>query len=163
MKTILAPVDFSGATKAVVAEAAVFARAVKGRVVLLSVILPPVSLAGYTLMESIAEITVAGEKAAAKTLAKLQGDLERDGISTDTLQFVGSPIIHIVEQAVKLKADYIIMGSHGHTALYDLLVGSTTHGVLMRAKCPVVIVPAKEKASRVRETKTKTEPRAALV
>ena len=27
-------------------------------------------------------------------------------------------------------------------ALYDLLVGSTTHGVLMRAKCPVVIVPA---------------------
>jgi nucleotide-binding universal stress UspA family protein len=35
-----------------------------------------------------------------------------------------------------------VMGSHGHTALYDLLVGSTTHGVLMRAICPVVIIPA---------------------
>jgi nucleotide-binding universal stress UspA family protein len=37
------------------------------------------------------------------------------------------------------------MGSHGHTAFYDLLVGSTTHGVLMRANCPVVIVPPEKK------------------
>ena len=55
----------------------------------------------------------------------------------------------IVEQAEKSRADYIVMGSHGHTAFYDLLVGSTTHGVLMRAKCPVLIVPAaKEKKRR---------------
>ena len=49
-----------------------------------------------------------------------------------------------MEQAKKLGADYIVMGSHGHTALYDLLVGSTTHGVLMRAACPVVITPAQK-------------------
>jgi len=35
-----------------------------------------------------------------------------------------------------------VLGSHGHTAFYDLLVGSTTHGILLRAKCPVLIVPA---------------------
>jgi nucleotide-binding universal stress UspA family protein len=39
------------------------------------------------------------------------------------------------------------MGSHGHTALYDLLVGSTTHQVLRKAKCPVVIVPSPTKAA----------------
>jgi nucleotide-binding universal stress UspA family protein len=39
------------------------------------------------------------------------------------------------------------MGSHGHTAFYDLLVGSTTQGVLKKAPCPVLIVPA-EKAKR---------------
>ncbi|MBI4621943.1 MAG: universal stress protein [Verrucomicrobia bacterium] len=44
-------------------------------------------------------------------------------------------------QAEKNAADFIVMGSHGHTALYDLVVGSTTHGVLRRATCPVVIVP----------------------
>ena len=141
MKTILTPVDFSSATKSVVAEATALARALDGRVVLITVIQPPVFLSEYAVLENIAEITVAGEKSAAKNLARLQADLEREGISTETLQFVGSPITHIVEQAAKLKADYIVMGSHGHTALYDLLVGSTTHGVLMRASCPVIILP----------------------
>jgi nucleotide-binding universal stress UspA family protein len=62
-------------------------------------------------------------------------------VKTESLQFNGAPIGLIVEQAKKLEADYIVMGSHGHSAFYDLLVGSTTHGVLKRAKCPVVIVP----------------------
>jgi nucleotide-binding universal stress UspA family protein len=62
------------------------------------------------------------------------------------VQCVGAPIQHIVRQAA--TADYVAMGSHGHTALYDLLVGSTTHGVLMRAKCPVVIVPAEAKVAK---------------
>ncbi|MFN2624413.1 MAG: universal stress protein [Chthoniobacterales bacterium] len=51
----------------------------------------------------------------------------------------------MVEQAEACGADYIVMGSHGHTALYELLVGSTTHNVLMKASCPVVIVPPEKK------------------
>lgn len=148
MKTILAPVDFSSATKAVVAEATVLAKALDAKVVLLSVIQPPVPVAEYTvLLENIAEITAAGEKAAAKNLARLQSELENAGVTAETLQFVGPPIAHIVEQAAKLSADYIVMGSHGHTALYDLLVGSTTHGVLLRAKCPVIILPDDKRAA----------------
>ncbi len=148
VKTILAPVDFSGATKAVAFEATMLAKALGARIVLLSVIQPPAPIAEYAvLLENIAEITAAGEKAAAKNLARLQSDLERDGVVVETLQFVGAPIPHIVEQAAKLKADFIVMGSHGHTALYDLLVGSTTHGVLMRATCPVVILPAEKKGN----------------
>jgi nucleotide-binding universal stress UspA family protein len=148
VNTILAPVDFSGATKAVAAEATALAKALGARVVLLSVIQPPAPIAEYAvLLENIAEITTAGEKAAARKLARLQADLEREGVVVETLQFVGAPIPLIVEQAAKLKADFIVMGSHGHTALYDLLVGSTTHGVLMRATCPVVILPAEKKAA----------------
>lgn len=143
MKTILAPVDFSSATDRVVAEAAALARAHGGRVVLLSVIQPPAITSEYApLMENLSEITAAGEKAAAKRLARLQEQLQREQIPTETVQLNGAPILHIVEQANKFQADYIVMGSHGHTALYDILVGSTTHGVLMRAKCPVVILPA---------------------
>ena len=62
-------------------------------------------------------------------------------VPAETMQLNGPPIRLIVEQAKDLGAHYIVMGSHGHTALYDLLVGSTTHGVLMRAGCPVVITP----------------------
>jgi nucleotide-binding universal stress UspA family protein len=46
-----------------------------------------------------------------------------------------------------------VMGSHGHTAFYDLLVGSTTHAVLKRAKCPVVIVPPRAQPEPKRRAK----------
>jgi nucleotide-binding universal stress UspA family protein len=160
MKTILTPIDFSTVSDAVVKEAATLARALDGRVVLLTVVQPPVTIAEYApMLESIAEITAAGEKNAARQLAKLEEKLKADFVSAETVQAVGAPIAHILEQAEKCDADYIVMGSHGHTALYDLLVGSTTHGVLMRAKCPVVIVPAVNVATR----KNRKEERAVTV
>lgn len=148
MKTILAPVDFSGMTDAVVAEASTLARALDARVVLFTVVQPPVVLAEYAPMfENIADITSAGEKNAIRQLAKLEERLQADLVSTESSHALGPPIARIVDQAARCEADYIVMGSHGHTALYDLLVGSTTHGVLMRAKCPVIIVPAVKDAT----------------
>jgi nucleotide-binding universal stress UspA family protein len=142
MKTILAPIDFSGITDAVVAEASSLARALDARVVLFTVIQPPVVMNEYAALVDIAEINAAGEKNAARQLAKIEARLQGDFVRTESSYAVGAPISLIAGQAEKSEADYIVMGSHGHTALYDLLVGSTTHGVLMRAKCPVVIVPA---------------------
>lgn len=149
MKTILAPVDFSGVTDAVVNEAAALARALHARVVLFAAVQPPVVLAEYApILENIAEINAAGEKHALRQLTKLEEKLQAELIPFESAHALGSPIALIVDHAEKCDADYIVMGSHGHTALYDLLVGSTTHGVLMRAKCPVVIVPAVKDATR---------------
>ena len=147
MKTILAPLDFSSATEGVVGEAARLAKVLPAKVVLLAVIQPPVITSEYAaLMENSGEILAAGEKNAARRLAAIEDQLRVEGISVEAVQCVGSPIQHIVRHAD--QADYVVMGSHGHTALYDLLVGSTTHGVLMRAKCPVVIVPAESKPAK---------------
>lgn len=149
MKTILVPIDFSGITDSVVDQASVLARALDGRVVLLNVLQPPVITSEYgPFLENISEIILVGEKATAKQLAAVQERLTKLGIETETLQFTGAPVPNILKQAEKFEADYIVMGSHGHTAFYDLLVGSTTHGVLLRANCPVVIVPAEKKKAR---------------
>lgn len=142
MKTILAPLDFSNISDAVVHEAVAIARAVDGRVVLLAVIQPPVVLTEYAAMMNLAEITAAGEKNASRQLEMIEEKLRADFVTAESIQVSGAPVAQIVDQAEKCEADYIVMGSHGHTAFYDLLVGSTTHGVLMRAKCPVIIVPA---------------------
>ena len=150
VKTILAPVDFSGVSDAVVEEAAALARPLQARVVLLAVIQPPALTHEYVaLVDNLAELLPAGEKNAQRRLAKFQGDMAEDGIESETVLLSGAPITHILEQAQQWAADYIVMGSHGHTALYDLLVGSTTHGVLLRAKCPVVIVPAAKSSAHV--------------
>ncbi len=142
MKTILAPIDFSSISDAVVDEAVSLARALNGRIVLLSAVQPPIVMTEYAALMDVAQITAAGEKNAARQLEQIEKRLTGDSIPTVSVQVVGPPVSHIVEQAANHGADYIVMGSHGHTAFYDLLVGSTTHGVLMRAKCPVIIVPA---------------------
>lgn len=149
MTTILTPVDFSGITDSVVEQARALAKALGGRIVLLNVLQPPVITSEYgPFMENISEIVLVGEKAAARHLARVQDYLTGKGIETDTLQFTGTPVPNILKQAEKVNADYIVMGSHGHTAFYDLLVGSTTHGVLLKSPCPVVIVPAEKKKGR---------------
>lgn len=151
MKTILAPIDFSSATDAVLSAALSLARALNGRIVLLNVTQRPVVLTEYAgLMDNMTEIETEAEKSAARQLEALEERLKSDFVAASRVHVVGAPIVRILEQAELCAADYIVMGSHGHTAFYDLLVGSTTHGVLMRAKCPVVIVPAStgEKAGR---------------
>lgn len=143
MKTILAPIDFSGVTDAVVAAAAELARAFDGTVVLFTVVQPPVMVTEYApLLADAAEVVAQGEKNADRELGRIESRLKADFVKAESIHVVGAPIQAIIEQAGISRPDYIVMGSHGHTALYDLLVGSTTHGVLMRAKCPVVIVPA---------------------
>jgi nucleotide-binding universal stress UspA family protein len=53
----------------------------------------------------------------------------------------------IAAEAGRRSADYIVVGSHGHTALYELLVGCTTGGVPKKARCPVTVIPARHSTS----------------
>lgn len=148
MKTVLAPIDSSAAASDVVSVAGALAQALNAQVVLLTIVQPPVFTAEYTaILENIAELTAIGERTAEKYLGKWKDTLVAQGITVETAQFVGSPVVHIIEQANKHDADYIVIGSHGHTAFYDLLVGSTTHGVVKRTHCPVVVVPPKKKTA----------------
>lgn len=142
MKTILAPVDFSPATAGVIAEALALAPRLRARIVFLSVVQPPVVMTDYApLLENIAEAMHREETAVAKRLAKLRSEAVDASVGVETEIAAGSPVQAIVDAARKFTADYIVMGSHGHTAFYDLVVGSTTHGVMQRAGCPVIIVP----------------------
>ena len=47
----------------------------------------------------------------------------------------------ILDEAERLHADLIVVGSHGHGRLYDMLIGSVSEGVLRKARVPVAIVP----------------------
>lgn len=142
MKTILTPIDFSDATDAVIGASVRLATATEAELVLLHVVTPPVVASEYGLvMENVSEIIAAAEKASAKKLETLIKEVSGQGLKVRSLQIISSPVESILTAAEAEQADYIVMGSHGHSALYDLIVGSTTHGVLDKAPCPVVIVP----------------------
>ena len=143
MKTILVPVDFSPISKQVLKEAAVLARLASARLVLLNVIAPPyVGTDFYGFAgENLVTIAAAAEMHSARHLARLKQTLEQAALPTETNHLTGYPLSVILDQADKLEADYIVIGSHGHTAFYDLFIGSVATGVLRGARCPVLIVP----------------------
>lgn len=43
------------------------------------------------------------------------------------------------------KCDLVVLGSHGHSALGALLVGSVTQRVIAHAPCPVLVIPREKK------------------
>ena len=56
----------------------------------------------------------------------------------------GHPAQVIVDEAQRIGADLIVLGSHGQTALGEMLIGSVAHKVLMKARhpgIPVFLVP----------------------
>jgi nucleotide-binding universal stress UspA family protein len=142
MKTILAPVDFSPATDAVMTEAASLAKAHDGEVVLLHVTEPATGVVDYAaIVVAVAQVNEAATKYAVERLKELEAQLTADGVRARSIHVTGTPVLEIIEQARTVGAGYIVIGSHGHTAFYDLLVGSTAHGILKRAGCPVVVIP----------------------
>jgi nucleotide-binding universal stress UspA family protein len=149
MKTILVPIDFSPVSRRVVAEATELAKTISGRIVLMHSVPPQPIIATdlAPLAGSALQLTDDLEKAADRHLQRMQRDLKERGITVDTICMSGYPVTHILAQAKKLDASYIVIGSHGHTALYDLVIGSIASGVLKRASCPVVVVPAAKKAT----------------
>lgn len=53
----------------------------------------------------------------------------------------GSPGAVLTDMAKSKEYDLIIMGSHGHSDIAGLFLGSVTHKVLNTIYCPILIVP----------------------
>ena len=51
----------------------------------------------------------------------------------------GKPIAEIVATAKKDNFDLIIMGTHGHGDLEEIMLGSTANGVIQKSSVPVLI------------------------
>ena len=61
-------------------------------------------------------------------LNEFNKQLEEAGVSSTINQPQGSPVQTILEESKKESVDMIVMGSHGHGAVYNLLVGSVSPG-----------------------------------
>jgi nucleotide-binding universal stress UspA family protein len=142
MKTILVPVDFSDATPPVIQAATALAAALRARLVLLHVTAPPMLAADdLGAAQMIADLTKRMELTAARRLAHWRSKLQAGGATVEVRHATTAPVAGILDAARKLSPAYLVIGSHGHGAFYDLLVGSIASAVLKRAPCPVVVVP----------------------
>ena len=77
---------------------------------------------------------------AAKVCAPVAKFLTRHGIDAQLVHKVGSPGELIAKVAEVGKFELVMMGSHGHGALGNLVMGSVATQVLARSKVPVLVV-----------------------
>lgn len=80
------------------------------------------------------------ERGARERLAGIAEKLARPGLTVDLLAHQGHPSEVILDVARSSGADLIAMGTHGHSGLARLLLGSTAERVLPSATCPVLTV-----------------------
>jgi nucleotide-binding universal stress UspA family protein len=144
MKTIVALVDFSDLTFKILRQAHDLAKAFGSQVVILHVVPSEPTVVGFGVASPVVlrEPTPAEVAEDAAKLAALGESLTKFGVHATTRQLQGATVATVLEETRELGADLILMGSHGHGALYNLLVGSATSGVLKEAPCPVMVVPA---------------------
>jgi nucleotide-binding universal stress UspA family protein len=65
---------------------------------------------------------------------------ERAGVKIETHVLTGHPVRDIVDLAADLKADLLVVGASGHSALYDRMLGSRADRLVHLAPCPVLVV-----------------------
>jgi nucleotide-binding universal stress UspA family protein len=152
MKTILAPIDLSPVSDLVVAEAAELTRLVGGTLVLVTVLVEPIFLKEYAPPpKKVASITVEHERSVRKRLEAMRARLQAKSVPTEIVVRRGGAAAHILDEADRRDAAFIVIGSHGQGAFLDLILGSTTQRVLKGARRPVVVIPPKmRKAGRPR-------------
>ena len=142
-KFILAPIDFSEGTSRVLAAAAQLAGDLGARVILLHVVVVPRCSAATHAFGARTEMAAALREIAEGRLDEARVTLLARGVAADAFCLTGNPASRIVEQARKLAAECIVLGSHGHAARRDLIVGGTVNALLKRTHCAVAIVPTR--------------------
>jgi len=65
---------------------------------------------------------------------------EESQVTLKTHVVAGHPVRDIVDLARDLKADLLVVGASGHSALYDRMVGSRADRIVHLAPCPVLVV-----------------------
>lgn len=141
---MLVPLDLSAATGPVLAAVRRIAAREGVQVVLLHVAEPDPAFVGYEAGSAAVRDQVAHEyRDQHRQLQAHAGALRADGIDATALLVRGPTAETILREAQRLPADLLVMATHGHGAMFDLLVGSVSHAVLRGATGPVLMVPVR--------------------
>mgnify|MGYP001821715466 FL=1 len=139
---ILVAVDLSPASEKVVETAGDVARLTGARVYVLHAAEPEPDFVGYDAGPEVVRTQVAQElRREHRDVQALAEKLRNDGLDATALLIRGPTVETTLKEADSLEADLIVVGTHGHGAVYDVLVGSYSAGIIRRSKLPVLVVP----------------------
>jgi nucleotide-binding universal stress UspA family protein len=144
IKRILAPTDFSPASKKALKYALRFARDYGSELTVLHIVEPATSSSFEEVPEAPAfsKAKMADAEGRLRTLLKSLPSASVPGVRPAIR--MGLAAHEIVEVAKELDADLIVIATRGYAGWERLVMGSTTARVARAAPCPVLVVREKE-------------------
>ena len=143
---ILVGVDLSEATEKIVKKVEDLAKTLSAKVWLLHVTVPEPDYVGFDMeSEAVREALAKRFHGEHCQIQEISDRLRKAGLDTTALLVQGLTVETILHKASKLDVDMIVVGSHGRGAMYQLLVGSVSEGVLHGSEYPVLVVPTHER------------------
>ena len=155
IKKILVPTDFSDRALHALDYAIDLARLLRAELVVLFVVEPvqyasPADLYGASV--NLSMLFEEQQRIGREQLTRLAQQLKSRRLEVQTVLETGVPYQAITETAQVLKADLIVMATHGRTGLSHIFLGSVAEKVVRSAACPVLTVrsyPAGGRKSRL--------------
>lgn len=139
---ILVPTDFSKFSVQALKYAAALAEKFGAELYLLHVVqdlavfIPDMVTVAPPIVPSLEQMSTAVQAAFDRVI-------QENGLAKFTLHrsvCEGTPFYEIIRFAKETEIDLIVMGTHGHSGLAHMLLGSVTEKVVRKAPCPVLTV-----------------------
>ena len=143
---LLGALDLSQATLPVVDVCRRVAKRMHAEVFLLHVADPDPDFVGYEAGPGVVRDHIARKfRHEHHTLQNHADRLRQAGVNATALMIQGPAIETTLNEAERLNIDLIIVGSHGRSALFDIIAGSVSMGILRKSVVPVLVVPTRKK------------------
>lgn len=137
-RRIAIALDFSGKDERLLNESLRFLHEGETRLVLLHVVESPVARA---LGAEGEDYEIQSDRAYLETLA---GYMQAAGFETDVQLGTGDPVSELTRMINELQVDMVILGSHGHAGVSDLLHGTVINNLRHQIKASLLIIPLGE-------------------
>ena len=141
---VLIPVDFSDPSRQAFYSGLTFSRLFSADTYVLHVAEPLHTF--DSSYEDIMKVSSEVERLEKGVQRRLDELFEEGGVQENDRRRVkveirgGKPWLEILRFAVEKDMDLIVMATHGHTGIKQMLIGSTAERVVRRAPCPVLCV-----------------------
>lgn len=142
---ILVAVDLSPATGKVIEAARGVAELTGASIYVLHVVEADEDYAGYGVDPEIQQSRVAKDfPREHRSVQALADKLADEGLDATACLLLGPAVVTALKEADRLEAGLFVVGTHGHGAVYDVLIGSFSAGIIRKTKLPVLVVPVRE-------------------
>ena len=146
MKKIVAAVDFSNATSAVLEMAVRLASSFGAELELFHVIEPAPGFVayGFTPVDypPLDSYQHEVKRRATSKLQELLTQVRAELPAATSHMAGGSPLRELLAYVKRVGADFVILGSHGHGVISAMLLGSVAEGMVRKATVPTLVIPA---------------------
>jgi nucleotide-binding universal stress UspA family protein len=157
-KTLLVPHDFSPSADRALRVAADLAKLHGGSIALLHVSELPENVASDAVVEPAGvpvRVDEYAKRGGLRQLEVLAAPIRAEGVAVRVVAMTGDVFKAILEATDQVRADVIVLGTHGRTGLSHLLLGSVAETVVRHSIVPVVTVRSHaSEAQRTREEST---------